>query len=234
MTQHRGASLLLPAVLLLASSMAPNLAAVAGSCADDNLPANRTYAHCAALGPLGATLHWTYDAKTAQLSLAFVAATTPGANGTGVGWVSWALNPTGDGMKGAQALLALRTSAASPYVVNTYNLTGYHALGANSTPIAYKATGLAADESGGKVRLYGTLQLEQGMEVVNHIWNVGSTVTADGAPFKHAFAQENLDAKGRLVLSGSVLGPAPEPSPAPPPSGSATEPTGEAAATLYA
>ncbi|CAN6196505.1 unnamed protein product [Urochloa humidicola] len=49
------------------------------------------------------------------------------------------------------------------------------------------------------------------MEVVNHIWNVGSTV-ADGAPVKHALAKENLDARGRLVLSGgSVLGPAPAP-----------------------
>ncbi|CAL5082213.1 unnamed protein product [Urochloa decumbens] len=143
---HRGATLLLlSAVLLLASSMS---AVGAGSCADDKLPANRSYAHCAALGPLGATLHWTYDAK--------------------------------------------------------------HLLG----------TDLAADESGGEVRLYGKLQLRPGMEVVNHIWNVGSTV-ADGAPVKHALAQENLDARGKLVLSaGTVLGPAPEPAPAAPGGGS--------------
>ncbi|KAF8780915.1 hypothetical protein HU200_000879 [Digitaria exilis] len=190
--------------------MAPNLAAVAGSCADDNLPANRTYAHCAALGPLGATLHWTYDAKTAQLSLAFVAATTPGANGTGVGWVSWALNPTGDGMKGAQALLALRTSAASPYrgnppayVVNTYNLTGHRALGGDSTPIAYKASDLAAElGADGRARVYGRLKLgNSGANggVLNQVWQVGASVTG-GTPAPHAMGADNLAAKDKLDL----------------------------------
>uniref|UniRef100_K4A0G8 AIR12 DOMON domain-containing protein n=1 Tax=Setaria italica TaxID=4555 RepID=K4A0G8_SETIT len=182
MTQHRGATLLLASVLLLISSLATTTRAAmtaAGSYTDDKLPANRSYAHCAALGKLGTTLHWTYDAKTALLSLAFVAPPAPGANGTG--WVSWALNPTGDGMKGAQALVAFK----------------------RGKPPTYVATDLAADESGGKVRLYGKLRLHQGMEVVNHIWNVGSTVT-DGAPAKHALGQENLNAKGRLVLSGSA------------------------------
>ncbi|CAN6182846.1 unnamed protein product [Urochloa humidicola] len=207
-TQHRGATLLfLPFVvlLLLASSTAPTTraaaaAAGAGSCAADKLPANRSYAHCAALGPLGATLHWTYDAKTAILSLAFVAAPPAG------GWVSWALNPTGDGMKGAQALVAFKRGNPPAFLVNTYNLTGHRALGGDPTPIAFASTDLAADESGGKVRIYGKLQLRPGMEVVNHIWNVGSST-----PVKHALAKENLDARGRLVLSGSVIGPAPAP-----------------------
>ena len=96
-TQHRGGTiLLLPAVLLLASSLATTTraAAAASSCADDDkLPANRSYAHCAALAQLGATLHWTYDAKTALLSLAFVAKAPAGADGGG-GWVSWAPRAT--------------------------------------------------------------------------------------------------------------------------------------------
>uniref|UniRef100_A0A8R7VD56 AIR12 DOMON domain-containing protein n=1 Tax=Triticum urartu TaxID=4572 RepID=A0A8R7VD56_TRIUA len=100
-------------------------------------------------------------------------------------------------MKGAQTLVAFKSSGA--YVVNTYNLTGYRPLSAASTPIAFEATELAAD---GKVRLYGTLQLPKGMEAVNHIWQVGSTV-ANGVPAQHAFAQENLEAKGSLVLTGA-------------------------------
>lgn len=232
MAHLRGATLLLAAVVLLLVATTTRAASTAaGSCADDKLPANRNYAHCAALGKLGATLHWTYDAKTALLSLAFVANST--------GWVSWALNPTGDGMKGAQALVAFKRGQPPAFVVNTYNLTGHRALGGDSTPIAYEATDLAADESGGKMRLYGKLRLHQGMEVVNHIWNVGSTVT-DGAPAKHAVDEENLNAKGRLVLSGSVLGPAHGGSSAknssggaaPPPSGG--KQTGEAAGTVPA
>ncbi|KAF0915644.1 hypothetical protein E2562_037704 [Oryza meyeriana var. granulata] len=197
-------AVLLAVVLLVASPAATRAASV---CEGEKFPAARTYETCADLPKLGATLHWTYDGKAATLSVAFVA--KPEASG---GWVSWAINPTGDGMKGAQALVAFKGASGSAYVVNTYNVTGYKPFPAASTPIAFNATDLAADESAtGKVRLYGKLQLPQGMETVSHIWQVGSTVTG-GAPMKHAFAQENLDAKGRLSLTGHV---AQEPAPAP-------------------
>lgn len=216
-TQHQRAVIL--AVLLLASPvvmLASPSGAKASSCESEKFPAGRQYATCADLPSLGATLHWTYDAKASTLSVAFVAKP---AGGSGAGWVSWAINPTADGMKGAQALVAFRSASSSAYVVNTYNITGYRPLGGASTPIDFKATDLAADESGGKIRLYGKLQLHQGMEAVNHIWQVGSTVTS-GAPAKHAFAKENLYAKGKLVIAGG----APEPAPAPVAGG----PSGEA------
>lgn len=210
-TQHL---VLAVVALLLASPMATTRAAAAG-CEGDKLPAGKTYAHCAALASLGARLHWTYDAKTGSLSVAFVAKPARAA-----GWVSWAINPTGDGMKGAQALLAFKAASSSTYVVNTYNVTGYDPLGAAPTAIAYKATGLAADESGGggEVRIYGTLQLAPGLEKVNHIWQVGSAV-AKGAPAEHAFNKANLQAKGKLVLSGAAQ--PVEAAPAPAPAGAA-------------
>ncbi|EER97001.1 hypothetical protein BDA96_02G267100 [Sorghum bicolor] len=208
-TQHGRASILVLAVALLLAS--PATRAATGGCEGDKLPAGKSYAHCAALPYLGAKLHWTYDAKTGSLSVAFVAKPAAGAGG----WVSWAVNTKGDGMKGAQALLAFKGGAsASAYVVNTYNLTGYAPLPAASTAIAYKATDLAADESGGEVRIYGKLQLGPGVEKVNHIWQVGSTV-ANGAPAKHAFDKANLQAKGTLVLSGAAQPVEAAPAPAP-------------------
>ncbi|KAL6861865.1 hypothetical protein ACP4OV_017565 [Aristida adscensionis] len=207
-TQHRRlVAILLAAALLLASPAATRGGGCGGS-GGATLPAGRSYANCAALAQLGATLHWTYDATAASLALAFVA--SPPANGNGTGWVAWALNPTGTGMKGAQALLALKSGPSSAYVVNTYNLTGYSKLPATSTPIEFAATDLAADESGGEVRLYGKLQLRPGMDAVNHIWSVGSGVVA-GAPLKHSFTPEYLNAKGKLVLSGGAAAPAPAP-----------------------
>ncbi|XP_015696652.2 auxin-induced in root cultures protein 12-like [Oryza brachyantha] len=197
------------AVVLLAASPAATRAGGGSVCGGEKFPAGVSYATCADLPALGATLHWTYDGTAATLSVAFVA--RPPAAG---GWVSWAVNPTGDGMKGSQALVAFRggASGSGAYVVNTYNVTGYQPFPGASTPIAFNATGLAADESAaGKVRLYGKLQLPRGMETVNHIWQVGSTVTG-GVPMKHAFAQENLDAKGTLSLTGhGAMEPAPAP-----------------------
>jgi hypothetical protein len=202
--QHRGRAILqLAAVLLLASPAA--MLAAAGACESATFPAGKSYTTCSDLPTLGATLHWTYDAADSSLSLAFTA--KPAATG---GWVAWGINPTGDGMKGAQTLIAFKQTGA--YVVNTYNLTGYRPLSAASTPIAYEATELAADDGdNGTVRLYGKLQLPKGMVTVNHIWQVGSAV-ASNAPAKHAFGQENLDAKGSLSLTGAD---APEAAPAP-------------------
>ncbi|CAM0952149.1 unnamed protein product [Alopecurus aequalis] len=199
--QHRRRAILQLAALLLLASPAAMLAA-AGACDSEMFPAGKSYATCEDLPALGAALHWMYDAAASSLSLAFAA--KPAATD---GWVSWGINPTGDGMKGAQTLLAFKQSGGA-YVVNTYNLTGYKPLGAVSTPIAFEPTELAAD---GKVRLYGKLQLPKGMETVNHIWQVGSVV-ASGAPAKHVFAQENLDAKGTLALTGAA---APDSAPVP-------------------
>ncbi|CAN6204929.1 unnamed protein product [Urochloa humidicola] len=240
---HRARAIAVLAVLLTAAALPTATRAAsgvraavapapapAGGCDGDKFPAGRSYAHCAALPYLGARLHWTHDAKTGSLSVAFVAK-PPASSSGGGGWVSWAINPTGDGMKGAQALVAFRPTAAAPYAVNTYNITGYKPFGATSTPIAFEATGLAADESaaaGGEVRLYGTLQLAPGTEVVNHTWQVGSTVTG-GAPVKHAFDKDNLEAKGKLALSGAALAPAPEPAAAGGDSAAAKGGSGEAA-----
>ncbi|KAL6900900.1 hypothetical protein ACP4OV_005576 [Aristida adscensionis] len=199
-------------LLLLASPAATHFAAAAGACAGEKFPAGRAYAACEDLPKLGASLHWTYDASKSSLSVAFVAA--PAAPG---GWVAWGLNPTGEGMAGAQALVALKGSGSSAPTVKTYNITGYVPLGASSTPIAFPATDLAADAgSGGKLRLYGKLQLHKGMKSVNQVWQVGSSVTG-GAPDKHAFGADNLAAKSKLVLAGKAapaVG-APAPSPAP-------------------
>uniref|UniRef100_A0A0E0LX16 DOMON domain-containing protein n=1 Tax=Oryza punctata TaxID=4537 RepID=A0A0E0LX16_ORYPU len=202
-------------VLLLASPAAMRAAAAAGAgaCAGEKFPAGRTYAACEDLPSLGAALHWTYDASKSSLSVAFVAAPA----GTG-GWVAWGLNPTGEGMAGTQALVALKGSSSSAPTVKTYNITGYVPLGGASTPIAFPATDLAADEgSGGKIRLYGKLQLHKGMKSVNQVWQVGSSVTG-GAPDKHAFGPANLASKAKLVVVGSkatATSPASEPAPAP-------------------
>ncbi|KAF7095414.1 hypothetical protein CFC21_097587 [Triticum aestivum] len=225
-TMPRRVALLL---LLLASTRAAS-AAGAGACAAEKFPAGKTYAKCEDLPQLGAALHWTYDEAKSSLSLAFVAAPA-GANG----WVAWALNPTGEGMAGAQALVALKGSGSAAPTVRTYNITGYVPLGKASTPIAFPATDLAADSgSAGKIRLYGKLQLHGGMKAVNHIWQVGTSVTA-GAPDKHAFAAGNLASKSKLVLSGkaaSATSPSPAPAPmAGGPSGSAGSDGGAAATT---
>ncbi|XP_052167056.1 cytochrome b561 and DOMON domain-containing protein At3g25290-like [Oryza glaberrima] len=183
------------ALLLLLAAMAAASVAAAGGCAGEAFSANRAYAACSDLPRLGASLHWTYDRGAGgELSVAFVAA--PAAPG---GWVAWGLNPAGDGMAGAQALVAVPSSSGA-WEVRTYNISGY-ALG-EPGPIAFPASDLAAElGADGRVRVFGTLSLAAygGAGVLNQVWQVGPAVTG-GVPAPHAMGGANLAAKAKLDL----------------------------------
>nr|CAB3457483.1 unnamed protein product [Digitaria exilis] len=188
-----GLALLL--VLLLAPPQ-PAHAAGGGRCVGETFSANRAYASCTDLPRLGASVHWTYDRASGDLSVAFVAA--PAAPG---GWVAWAINPSGDGMAGAQALVAGLFSDAGGWEVRTYNISGY-ALG-EPGPIAFPASDLAAElGADGRARVYGRLKLgNSGANggVLNQVWQVGASVTG-GTPAPHAMGADNLAAKDKLDL----------------------------------
>jgi len=195
-------------VLALLAAPPPARAAGGGRCAGESFSANRAYAACSDLPRLGASVHWTYDRASGDLSVAFVAA--PAAPG---GWVAWALNPSGGGMPGAQALVAGPfpgagaggggAASAPAWSVRTYNVSGY-ALG-DPGPIAFPASDLAAElGADGRARLYGRLKLgPYGAGVLNQVWQVGAAVTG-GAPAPHAMGADNLAAKAKLDLLRST------------------------------
>ncbi|XP_012699160.1 LOW QUALITY PROTEIN: cytochrome b561 and DOMON domain-containing protein At4g17280-like [Setaria italica] len=93
-------ALVLALLLLAVAPPPPAHAASVGRCAGESFSANRAYASCSDLPRLGASVHWTYDRASGDLSVAFVAA--PAAPG---GWVAWGLNPSDDAMPGAQELV---------------------------------------------------------------------------------------------------------------------------------
>ncbi|XP_020099942.1 auxin-induced in root cultures protein 12-like [Ananas comosus] len=166
-----------------------------GGCAAARFSNGRAYASCVDLPHLAASLHWTYDAAAASLSVAF-SAPPPSA----AGWVSWGINPAeGGGMAGAQALVAFKQKSGA-LGVKTYNISSYGPIA--ESPIAFQPSDLAAEdaaEGGGAVRFYAKLKLPEGTEWVSHVWQVGPAVV-DGVPAKHAFAPDNLAAKGTLAL----------------------------------
>lgn len=188
-------------ILTLLAPLPAHAASGGGRCAGESFSANRAYAACNDLPRLGASVHWTYDRASGDLSVAFVAA--PAAPG---GWVAWALNPSGDGMAGAQALVAGPFSsdggAGTSWAVRTYNISGY-ALG-EPGPIAFPASDLAAElGADGRVRVFGRLGLGAagyGGGVLNQVWQVGAAVSSGGVPAPHAMGADNLAAKTKLDL----------------------------------
>ncbi|KAF8646583.1 hypothetical protein HU200_065807 [Digitaria exilis] len=177
-------------VFLLAAAVASPARRASAACASDSLPRNRVYTTCADLPRLGASLHWTYDAAASSLSVAFLASPPSG------GWVAWGLNPTKEGMDGTQALIAVPGSGGA-YEVQTYSISGY-SLGSQGA-LSYQTSDLAAElGSDGRVRLFGTLKLQNGTGEVNQVWQVGPF--SGGAIGVHATTGDNMNSKGKLNL----------------------------------
>ncbi|KAK4440974.1 cytochrome and DOMON domain-containing protein [Sesamum alatum] len=171
---------------------------------------NTKFANCTDLPTLKAQLHWTYDPSARPnptLNVAFIA---PPARPEG--WVAWALNPTGSGMVGAQALIAFKDTNGSA-VVKTYNISSYSSIA--ESRISYEVLSKRAEFADGAVRIFATLALPTGGEAVNQVWQVGSSVK-DGVPVKHDFSAENMQSRGTLQLVSKAA----EEDTAPPPTNS--------------
>ncbi|KAL8026889.1 hypothetical protein ABFX02_14G059100 [Erythranthe guttata] len=193
MASSSSSSLLVATVFLLTavSLFSPSQSA---TCASQTFTGgrDRVYTFCTDLPALDSYLHWSYDQPESTLSIAFVAAPTRPE-----GWISWSINPTGTGMVGAQALAAFRDSRGG-MAVKTYNVTGYGPL--KESRVWYEVKESSAEYSGGVMRLFATLVLpEKGLTAVNHVWQVGPSVTG-GVPDKHEFKAGNMNAKGILDL----------------------------------
>ncbi|XP_072999234.1 cytochrome b561 and DOMON domain-containing protein At3g25290-like [Typha latifolia] len=178
--------LFFPILLFQASA-----AVQSGGCLTEKFSSNRVFAACTDLPHLSSSLHWSYNRAASSLSIAYVAPPEAPA-----GWVAWAINPSGTGMVGSQALIAFKNPNGE-MGVKTYNITGYSPI--KESAIDYEVSDLAADFVSGKMRMFATVKLPQGMEAVNQVWQVGSSVTG-GVPDKHSFGPDNMAAKGTLDL----------------------------------
>ncbi|KAK9057463.1 hypothetical protein SSX86_022298 [Deinandra increscens subsp. villosa] len=172
-------------LLLLLTSPAHSL-----TCSSQNL-SNNLYTNCTDLPTLNSSLHWTHVAKTSSLSIAFVAPPSKPD-----GWIAWGINPTGTGMAGSQALVAFKDSNGS-MTVKTYDVVSYSSLVEGE--ISFEVSDSRAEFSDGSMKIFATVKLPETMTEVNHVWQVGGAVK-DGAPVKHEFQPENLNAKGKLKL----------------------------------
>ncbi|GKU85940.1 hypothetical protein SLEP1_g537 [Rubroshorea leprosula] len=163
------------------------------SCTSDKLSNTKIqYPNCTDLSTLNATLHYSYNVATSSLSIAFLAAPAKPE-----GWVAWALNPTGSGMVGAQALIAFKSN--SSLIVKKYSITSYSKI-EETNILAFDVSDLRAEAGAdGKFVIYATVKVPEKAELVNMVWQVGGMV-AQGHPMRHAMSDENLKAKGALQL----------------------------------
>ncbi|KAK7339078.1 hypothetical protein VNO77_19721 [Canavalia gladiata] len=154
---------------------------------------NKLYASCVDLAVLNSFLHWTHDPANNSLAVVFVA--TPPKPG---GWVSWGINPTGVGMVGAQVLAAFESEGV--VTVKTLDLKSYSAIVPGK--LSFDVWDVKGEVASGVIRIYATVKVPEKTGSVNHVWQVGPSVTA-GRLAKHDFAPDNLNSKGTLSFDGN-------------------------------
>ncbi|CAM8943923.1 unnamed protein product [Rhodiola kirilowii] len=183
------------------------------SCKSQKLGNKKTYALCENHKALDSQIHYSYNVTNSSLSIAFVA--TPAKRG---GWVSWAINPTGTGMVGAQAFVAYEFN--NSIQTTTLNITGYRML----TPgkLAFDFWDVSADKNNDVITLYASLAIPNNKTVLNQVWQVGPDIDANGEILPHAFSGDSLLSKSVLNFTGA---PVPTSAPAPSPSTSAPSPS---------
>ncbi|KAJ7950559.1 Cytochrome b561 and DOMON domain-containing protein [Quillaja saponaria] len=161
------------------------------TCTSQKFTNNKLYSKCLDLPSLSSFLHWTYDPSNSSISVAFIA---PPAKPDG--WVSWAINPTGRGMIGAQAFIASKSNGV--VTVKTYNISSYSSI--IPSKLSFDVWDMKAEESDSLIKIYAKLKVPEKAEILNQVWQVGPVT--DGRPSKHGFLPANLNAKGTLSLNG--------------------------------
>ncbi|KAK0571033.1 hypothetical protein LWI29_010096 [Acer saccharum] len=176
--------------------------AVSLTCTSQTLKSNRKFDQCLDLPTLDSYLHYSYNATNSSLSIAFVA---PPAKPEG--WIAWAINPTGQGMAGAQALLAFKSN--SKVVVKTFDVASYSSI--TESKLSFETWDLSAEgTSNENMVIYGSMKVTEKEDKLNQVWQVGAGVM-DGMPQMHDFQPKNLKAKDTLVLKKVTASP-PSPS----------------------
>ncbi|KAH9620522.1 hypothetical protein KSS87_018082 [Heliosperma pusillum] len=166
---------------------------------------NKIYSTCNDLPVLNSYLYWTYDSVAGTADIAFRATgVNPSSN-----WVAWALNPTGQGMIGAQSLVALQNSSAL-MTAYTSDVQGYSTTLSKSN-LSFQVDNLTAMSRGNtEIIIMATIKVPK--TTVNQVWQVGPV--SGGAPGIHAQGTSpNLKSSatinflsGQTTSSGSVAG----------------------------
>ncbi|KAJ4730100.1 Cytochrome b561 and DOMON domain-containing protein [Melia azedarach] len=169
----------------------------AQSCKNYAFSDKKKYAACNDLRASNSYLHWNYDEATGTVEIAYRHA---GIEPTR--WVAWAINPTGNGMIGAQSLVAYRNASG---ILRAYTspVTSYRTR-LQEGKLSFQVPNLAADFSNNEVIIFATIILPKNTTTVNHLWQDGPVI-GDHLGM-HSLSGDQVRSMGTVdLLSGKVV-----------------------------
>ncbi|KAL9269932.1 Cytochrome b561 and DOMON domain-containing protein [Drosera capensis] len=128
----------------------------------------KSYTTCTALPVLSSTLYWTYSPATGTADIAFSATGITSSN-----WVAWALNPSGSGMGGSQALVAYKNSSGAIHVYTSSVASNSASTELTQSALSFDVTNLAGEMTGSQMVIFGTVTLPGNETTLNQVWQVG-------------------------------------------------------------
>lgn len=166
------------------------------SCASYNFARNQIFSSCNDLPFLNAFLHWNYDQVARTLRIAY---RHPGTSANR--WVAWAVNPTGHGMVGSQALVAFQRSDGTMRVY-TSPVTSYTTR-LQEGDLSFPVTDLSATYARNEITIFATLRLGNMSSTLNQVWQEGPV--SGNTPGIHPTTGTNLQSMGTVnLLSGQT------------------------------
>lgn len=167
----------------------------AQTCNNFTFSSNRLFTTCTALPYLNAFLHWNYHSSNGTVDIAY--------RHTGIDssrWVAWALNLKGQGMIGAQCLVALHNSSGLPYAY-TSSVDSYDtSLG--ETPLSFQVQRVSTEYVSNEMIIFATLVLPNNQTSFHQVWNDGPV--SGGAPQSHPMNGDNLKSTGSVDFASGI------------------------------
>ncbi|KAL8477923.1 hypothetical protein ACS0TY_029999 [Phlomoides rotata] len=128
---------------------------------------NRVYRDCSSLPVLNSFLHWNYHQDNGTVDIAYRHTGMTRSN-----WVAWSLNPTGQGMVGAQALVALFNSSGALHAY-TSPITAY-GTSLQEGPLSFEVPSIGAEfANNDQMIIYATIALPRGSTSFAQVWQHG-------------------------------------------------------------
>ncbi|XP_044492097.1 cytochrome b561 and DOMON domain-containing protein At5g47530-like [Mangifera indica] len=160
----------------------------AQTCKNNTFPSNQVFTSCSDLPVLQAYLHWNYTPSIKRAHIAYRASQSP------TGWVAWAINPTGSGMVGSQAIVAFRHSNGSmavyPTPINSYNPS------MQPGTLSFPVSNISATYADNEITILAVIGPLANGTTFNHVWQAGPV--SSGNPSMHSTTGANVQSMATL------------------------------------
>lgn len=161
----------------------------AQTCSNYTFSTNQVFNSCVALPVLQAHLHWNYIPSTRSIEIAYR------ATQTSTGWIAWAINPTGTGMVGSQAIVAFQKSDGSMRAYTTA-ITSYRP-SMQPGALSFQVSNISATYADNEMAIFAVVGPLNNGTTVNHVWQAGSSVAND-IPQMHPLSGANIQSMGKM------------------------------------